>query len=343
MPAELTVGVIGAGWASREHCTSLRRLGGTRIAAVFDVSTEAAQGLAHDVDAPAVKSVEDVLAVPGLDAVIIGTPSGVHREAVVTALDQGTAVFVEKPLARTVADAQAIAQAAQRSGVVCAVGYQWRAVDGLAQLRTELAAAEVALLISQGIGITQARSWFGDSRLSGGLVYERVSHHIDLQRMLGGEVSSVSAVAGAIATSGVTGFTDHCEDVLSLSLSFASGAVGAIHVVWAPETYPPTQSLRVLSTAAAYDLDLDPDFVIRRQGGASAFDSSGEHPFLRQMRLFLDAVRAGDPTAVCCTPEEAAGTVTVAAAAERALATSVPQFCAAVRTADPSSGAEGET
>lgn len=343
MPADLAFGVVGAGWAAREHCASLARLGGARIAGVTDVRPEAARRLAADVGATAVGTVDELLSLSDLDALIVATPSGVHREAVVPALDQGLAVFVEKPLSRSVADAVAIAEAAERTGSVCAVGYQWRAVDSLPALRSELARAPVALLISQGIGITQARSWFRDSRLSGGLVYERVSHHIDLQRMLAGEVDTVSAVHGEVPLSGVTGFSDRCEDVLSLTLSFSAGAVGAIHVGWTPADYPPTQALRIFSTAAAYDLDLDPHFVLRRQGAANPFRTSGEHPFLRQLRCFLRAVRNHDPEEVSCSARDAAGTVVVAAAAERALTAGGPQSCASAESVDASPASRGRS
>ena len=53
-------------------------------------------------------------------------------------------------------------------------------------------------MISVGVGITQARTWFGDHAQSGGLVSERGSHHIDLQRAVGGEVRRVRGVRGAV-------------------------------------------------------------------------------------------------------------------------------------------------
>ena len=328
MPADVVVGVVGAGWAAREHCESLARLGGTRVAGVYDVDPGAAQRLAADYGGRVVETVEDVLSMPDVNALIVATPSGAHRAAVVPALERGVAVFVEKPLSRTVSDALAIADAADRTEVVCAVGYQWRAVDGLPELQSAMAGTRIALLISQGLGVTQARSWFGDPRLSGGLVFERVSHHIDLQRMLAGEVTTVSAVHGEVPLSGVSGYSERCEDVISLVLSFASGAVGAVHVAWTPAEHPPTQALRILTTGDVFDLDLDPLFEVRRQGSAAPFASSGQHPFRRQLACFLHAVRTADPAAVSCSARAAAGTVVVATAAERALSGQGPQSCA---------------
>ncbi len=143
--------------------------------------------------------------------------------------------------------------------------------------------------------------------------------------MLAGEVSSVVATRGNVPMSGLEGVSDLCEDVVSLSLSFASGAVGGVHVCWAPSDYPITQSLRIFTDASAYDLDLDPAFSFRRQGESSELSAMAEHPFLRQMRSFLQAIRTRDIAGVSCTAEDAAGTVVVAATAERAL-TEGPQF-----------------
>lgn len=318
MPADLRLGVIGAGWAARAHCSSLSALAGVRVVGVFDVDVDGADRLAGELGVAPVPTVEDLLSTRGLDAVIVATPSGAHRESVVPALELGVAVFVEKPLAHTVVDATAIADVARRSGTVCAVGYQWRALDSLDGLRSEVRDSGVALLLSQGIGITQARSWFDDRRLSGGLMFERVSHHLDLQRHFAGEVRTVSAVAGQVP---LCGAGRSGSDVLSLSLSYACGAVGAVHVGWVPEGYPGTQSLRLFTPVTGYDVELDPSFVVRRHGGADGVASSGEPPFRRQLRRFVDAVRARDPAAVFCDPGQAAATVAVAAAAERALVT----------------------
>ena len=326
MQRELLVGLVGAGWAAREHCISLARVGGARVAGVVDVAPESAERLAAEFGGHVCESVEELLNANGLDAIVVATPSGLHREAVVPALEQGIATFVEKPLARSMADADAIVKAAEKTGAICAVGYQWRALNEMLQMGTSFAAQPIALMISSGIGVTQSRPWFDDGQLSGGVLFERVSHHIDIQRMLAGEVRSVSAVSGDVSLSGLASSLDECDDVLSLTLVFASGAVGAVHVVSTPSDYPTTQSLRILTTTGTYDLELDPAFVLRAQ----ADDESGtgqwraeEEPFLRQMRRFLLAAQEGDQSLVCCTPSDAAETLRVATAAERSLSQNV--------------------
>ena len=324
MATELKVGLVGAGWAARQHGASVQAIGGAEIVAVFDVDHESSDALARDLGAASAETLDDLLALEA-DAVVVCTPSGVHRDAVVPALAGGKAVFVEKPLARSIEDARVIAAAAERSGAVCAVGYQWRALDNLASVRGDLRTSTPALLVSQGVGVTQARPWFADDRLSGGLIFERVSHHIDLQRMIAGEVAAVSAVRGAVPLSGRTDPAQTADDALSLTLRFASGAIGVIVVGWARPDYPPTQSLSLHTTGGSFDLFLDPDFILVDRSAAHAPQTVVEHPFQRQMRSFLAATRERDQSLIHCSAADAASTVAVALAAASSLSASGEQ------------------
>lgn len=325
MDSDLRIGLVGAGWAAGQHAASINAIGGARVVVVFDRDAAAGAALATALGATPAGRLDDLLSA-GIDAVVVSTPSGVHREAVVAALDRGAAVFVEKPLSRSSRDAWDIVAAAERGGRVCAVGYQWRAIDNLALLDRDLQRHRPAILVSQGVGITQARPWFTDNRLSGGLIFERVSHHIDLQRKIAGEVRAVSAVRGGVALSGREPGPETEQDVLSLTLQFANGATGVIVVGWTAEGYPPTQSLTVHTTGASFDMALDPDFILTDRSGANPPARIGEHPFQRQMRRFLQAARQKDQALVPCSARDAAGTVEVALAAAASLAAGgIPQ------------------
>jgi len=318
MQPDLKIGLVGAGWAAGQHSASISSIGGARVVSVYDQDPSAGKALAETLGATVAKSLEAVLA-SDIDAVVVSTPSGVHFDSVIPALELGKAVFVEKPLSRSSSDAWAIVEAAERTGTVCAVGYQWRALDYLAPLDMDLQRAQPALLISQGVGITQARPWFTDDRLSGGLIFERVSHHIDLQRMIAGDVAAVSASRGKVALSGRPDPSETADDVLTLTLRFGSGAQGLIAVGWAPAGYPSTQSLTLHTTGTTFDISLDPDFTLTDRVGANVTHHSQEHPFARQMRSFLHAVRARDQSLVHCSARDAAGTVETALAAAASL------------------------
>lgn len=313
----LRIGVVGAGWASTQHATTLAESGRAEVVAVADLDLELARRLASDHGAATFGGAEDLLdSVPGLDAIVVGTPTGAHREPVCLALERGVPTFLEKPIARTAEDAAAIVEAAARTGTPCAIGYQWRAVTALTELDGAIADGGAGLLVSRGLGATQARSWFYE----GALIGERASHHIDLQRRLAGEVVAVQALFGATDTTGAGG-ANAGGSVVSLSLSFASGALGSIDVVWLADGGPNQQDLTVVTPARILELELDPSFALRGPDGTAGPAPSGsEHPFRRQLTLFLDAVEAADPALVACSPEAAAGTLDVVLAAGRAAA-----------------------
>ena len=318
MLPNLKIGLVGAGWAARQHCKSLKTIGGADVVAVFDVDAVIRDSLAAELQAVPVRTLDDLLAAD-IDVVIVSTPSGTHHESVVPALQHNKAVFVEKPVSRGILDAWEIVKTAESSGTICAVGYQWRALDDLLSIDENLQGSVPASIVSQGVGITQARSWFNDDKLSGGLIFERVSHHIDLQRMIAGEVESVSTVRGGVALSGRVNPADTENDILSLILRFQCGSIGVIVVGWAPEEYPPMQFLNLHTTRSSFDLLLDPDFILTDRSGKLGSQKASEHPFQRQMRSFLEATHTRDQSLVHCSARDAAGTVAVALAAAASL------------------------
>src|SRR5258708_1318719 len=158
--ASLAVGIIGAGWMGKEHRRVLGSLDGVSLAAVCDVDRERAEDLARGTGARVYLDWRDLLDREDLAALIVAVPPLSHREPAVAALTRGLPLDLEKPIAPTPADAPAIAEAAERTGTVCAVGYQWHALDLLDDLRDLLQDEQIGLLVGTSIGPTQSRPWF---------------------------------------------------------------------------------------------------------------------------------------------------------------------------------------
>ena len=97
-----------------------------------------------------------------LDALWICTPPRTHVAPAVAALDAGLPLYLEKPIARSLADAEQIVTAAARGTTVCTVGYQWRAIEVLGELHRALAGQTVGCLVGQSVGGTESRPWFLD-------------------------------------------------------------------------------------------------------------------------------------------------------------------------------------
>lgn len=316
----MRVGVVGLGWAGREHLQSLASLPAAVIAGVTDADPAAASAAAEAANTRAYASVDELLDGAALDVLVVATPAGAHAEAAVAALSRGVAVYLEKPLARSLADAQAIVEASARHGVPCAVGYQWRAVAAIDRLRQELLGQDVGLLVSRGVGITQARAWFHDDTHSAGLLSERGCHHIDLHRYLAGTVVSVQATRGGVPLSGHVDADGVLDDLVCLLLTFASGAVGVIAVAWTPPDLPGAQELTVVASEGSFQAQLDPEFVVYGTSRGRAFAARSErHPFVASLEDFLQAVRAGTPETIRSDARDAAETLVVERACEVAL------------------------
>jgi predicted dehydrogenase len=283
---DLRVGLVGAGWIGSTHVGTLAELPGARLVAVADPVAEWAE---H-------RDAESMLAGERLDAVLVCTPPDAHRAAAVAAAERGVAVYLEKPVAHSVEDAYAIAAAIGRAGVICSVGYQYRALDFLDAL-----GGDVALMAGTGVGRAFHREWLGMPERGGSIVFERASHLIDLQRALAREVETV---AGA-----------ESPGTLALLLRFARGALGTITVCDAGEpgwrldiTRPDGESVAA---------ELGPRYRLHARG--SERPHAGRRPLEASLAGFLDAVRAGDPTRVPCPLTEGVATLEVALAAQRAL------------------------
>jgi len=319
----IRVGVVGAGWIAREHRRVLDSVAEAELAAVCDLDLARAGKLAAGTGARVYEGWRDLLGREDLGALLVCTPPRSHREPAVAALSAGLPVYLEKPIARTPEDAAPIVAAAERSGTVCAVGYQWHALDLLSDLPGVLAGQEIGVLVGTCVGPTQSRPWCLDERAGGGNLLDRGSHHLDLARAVAGEVAAVQAAAGRVRLARGAGEAGDIDDALTMLLQHASGALTTIVVAWTRPGQPGSFSLDILASEATLRLALDPDFTLTGVSRGQRVDRhAASHPFGRSMRRFLRAAAGHDPAAVACTPRDAAATLAVAAAAERALETS---------------------
>jgi len=317
----LRLGLVGAGWIANDHVATLARLEGAELVAVCDLQRDRAERLAPP-GARIYERWEELLGRERLDALWVCTPPLAHRGPAVAALENGIHVFLEKPIARTDEDAKAIVNAAEQSGAVCAVGYQWHATEVLDELAQTLQGQDVSLLLGRSMGPTGSRPWFLSRVAGGGNILERGSHQIDLVRLIAGEVGRVQAAASAVLLAQGEGERGDIEDAATLVLHFVSGALGTITVAWTRPGLPSIYTLDVLATDASLTLTLDPEFSLRGVSNSREVEAgSAEHPFERTIARFLEAVRTADPSRVFCTPLDAARTLAVANACEHALET----------------------
>jgi predicted dehydrogenase len=313
------IGIIGAGWIGAQHVDRLHELAGHEVVGIADLDVERAAAIAEG--APVHADWRELIERERPQAVFVCTPPLTHRDIAVTALHHGVHLYLEKPIARGLEDARAIVDAAMHADVVCAVGYQYRGIDVLDELRAELAGQELGFLIGIAAGPTKSRPWFLDRAQGGGNLLERASHQIDLERALGGEVVAVQAAAAGVPLAQSDGERGDIEDAASLVLHFAGGGIGSVAVAWTRDGLPGRYTLDVLGSDCALHLELDPAFALSgRARGHNVHAAMRRHPADRTVERFLEAASAGDRDAVFCSPEDALGTLAVVLACEQALA-----------------------
>lgn len=317
----LRVGIVGAGWIAGSHAAVLSARDDVIIAAVCDTDPARAAALAGPSAAAVFGDWSAMIDATVLDAVWVCTPPRAHAGPAIAAANRGLAIYLEKPVARTLDDAQAIAAATERNQTVCAVGYQWHATEVLDSLRSALDGHPIGLLAAHSIGGTQSRPWFLDRAAGGGNLLERGSHHIDLARAIAGEVVAVQAAAGTVRMAPRPGGDEgDIDDAVTVLLHFASGATGTIVIAWTADSVPGSYGVQAVAADALVSLDLAGNGrMTGTVGGVSVTAEGQQVPFERSIGRFLDAVRAGQPGQVFCTPADAVRTLSVASAAEQAL------------------------
>lgn len=248
----IKIGIIGCGFITQLHSRALKGIveAGLVDAAVVathdaDRSRAEACAKAHGADLVA-DDVESLLA--AVDAVWICTPTSSHRVLVEQAAAAGKAIFCEKPLATTLADAEAMAAAAAR--VPSQVGLVLRTSMAYGALRDLVHSGDLGrpmavvfrddqYLPNQG---QYASAWRADVTIAGGgTLLEHSIHDLDVLRWLLGDVASVSARTANFA--GHPGI----EDLAVATLEFTSGAVASLTSVWHQIlTRPSTRALEVI-------------------------------------------------------------------------------------------------
>ena len=228
------VGVIGLGMASTPHLLALRELeaqGRIRMLGGHAPSPARRDAFAARWSLPVFAEQAELLAAPGLDLVLVLTPPWTHLPVAQAVLAAGKHLIVEKPLEATVTRAEALADAAEAAGRLCAVCLQHRFRPAAQRLKAALESGALGTPLSVSASI---RWWRDDAyfaqpgrgtvaRDGGGVLLTQAIHTIDLLLHL---VGPVREAAGFTSTSPLRRIDT--EDVVSAALRFENGALGVL-------------------------------------------------------------------------------------------------------------------
>lgn len=307
----LRVGVIGLGEIGGAHCASIATLPQAELVAVADLRSEVATRVASQYGATAYAQAEELLAHPGLDAVIIALPDHLHRAAAVAAAAAGKAMLVEKPLAVDANDAEAIVRAANDAKVFLMVGFTVRYFPQYIRARHAVASGELGTIVSAFARrvnvVTQTE------RIQGrvGVLHFLGVHDFDALRwIIGDEVVSVHAISASSAP-----LAYPVENETFTTLRFKGGAIACVQAGWyLPTNHPAGFDFRLDLTGRNGSLNLS-----MMEQGISIFGGTGASypymaaPLIAEDRDFVDSVLAGAPSPIPGSEGLAAGAIVDAA------------------------------
>lgn len=279
---DLRVAVIGVGHLGRHHARILAELPGVALAAVVDTVPERA---AEAAKASRARPLDDYRQLLGeVDAVTIAVPTESHADIARAFLARGTAVLVEKPMTRTLAEAEGLIAAAKTSGTVLAVGHTER---------YNPAVAAVLPLVSRPRFIEVHRlGAFPDRSLDIDVVFDLMIHDLDvILAMVRSDVVAIEAV-------GVPVLTDK-YDIANARLRFADGCIA--NVTASRISKEKVRKIRFFQPDAYISIDYAEQEVegyrlLRRAGERPSIQGgklpvAREEPLKRELADFVEAVR----------------------------------------------------
>ncbi len=183
--AKPRLGFLGVGWIGRHRLSAIAGSGAAEIVAMADASEESlARASEHAPGCDVASSLEEMLEAR-LDGIVIATPSALHADQAIAALDRGVAVFCQKPLARTAAETRRVVDAARHADRLLGVDLSYRFTSGMQQIRRLVQSGELGSIYAVDLVFHNAygpdKPWFFDPTLAGGgCVIDLGIHLVDL-------------------------------------------------------------------------------------------------------------------------------------------------------------------
>ncbi len=228
------VGVTGIGYMGQLEARICASMGGFEVVGLHNRSREKAEALAEELSCSAHDSLEELVAVPELDALIIATPNNVHLEPVLQAAGRGLHIFLEKPMGLNVAECRRMSAAAEDAGVVLFMGHPQRFMDGLRRVRRIVAEGvigrPVALRVERFFWVDShhsAPSWKTQRETSGGHLFHHM-HELDTARWILGEVETVYGQMANLAHPDAGDAGE--DDVVQVSARYRQGTLGTFEL-----------------------------------------------------------------------------------------------------------------
>jgi UDP-N-acetyl-2-amino-2-deoxyglucuronate dehydrogenase len=248
----LNIALIGCGRIAKRHSDLLgnNQIAGAKLVAVCDTNNDKVKVISDKYNIPAYTNMDQMLRKEQIDIIVVLTPSGLHAEHVINLAKYGKDIMVEKPMALTLDDADAMIEACDKNNCHLFVIKQNRFNVPVVKLREAFENGRFGKLILGTVRVRWARhqpyydqdAWRGTWAMDGGVLTNQASHHVDMLEWMMGDVESVFARS-------TTALADiEAEDTAVVTLKFRNGALGIIEATTATRPRDLEGSISILGS-----------------------------------------------------------------------------------------------
>jgi predicted dehydrogenase len=287
------VATVGIGWWSDVLADAMQRSGKLKIVACYTRSEAKRNGFAAKYGCKAAPSYEALLSDPTIEAVINTTPNNVHLETTRAAAQAGKHVFLDKPIANTIADARALTKACRDAGVVLALGYQRRKESHFRWIRRQIDDGQFGKLVNAEANISRDRlgkvdltSWrYTAEGMPGGVMLQIGIHYTDVLEYLLGPIKAVSGRLAQLVLPGDN------PDVASLILEHENGALSTLNASYASAAEYYVVNIYGKEASAYYDLHQGLRYQRRGSERSEPVECEKHDAIVEELEEFAAALR----------------------------------------------------
>jgi predicted dehydrogenase len=314
------IAFVGTGWQGQGHMKTMSQMEGAELVGLCDLDEARAKRAGEKFGVAPFADYSRMLDETRPHGVVICTPPEARLDLVQGAARRGIHCFIEKPPAKTLEAADAVARVLADSGIINSVGFMYRYSHAVDKARELLAGRRVALVRSQLLDGLALRPdwprWFFNKAISGGPIVDQAIHMFDLCRYILGEVDSVGGFQANRTVPKGGDFT--VEDSFSLALRYESGVLQNHTHSWAFPSY--VSQVEFLSDELHLVLDLAKSSLTGTVGGESVSFAYPEDALYRlELEAFVQAIRTGRRDLVRSTYQDSVQSLAVTLAAAGAV------------------------
>lgn len=319
----LKVALVGAGSMGRVHANAYSKMPEAELIAVCDIDSKAAEVFSEEYKIPAFTDFNEMISKIDVDVIDVCTPTYAHSECVIAAAKAGKNVACEKPLARTVTQAEEAVQACEEAGVTLFTAHVLRWFPEYRTIKKKIDAGA----IGEPVEVRTTRSgthpgdpncWYSDYKKSGGVVLDLIIHDFDWLRWCFGNAKRVYA-------RGLFDSKIPLTDYALVTIRFESGVIAHVEGGWAR----PSGFITSVEAAGTKGLlnycnnDTAPLVIDRKaiEGERPAVtipeNPTIDSPYYLELRHFIQCLESGQKPDV--TPEDAIEAVRIAEASLKSI------------------------